>query len=63
MSAMEVTSTQAYPRQLSPSLPATRPTTLVGRKTDLSEPERKFTLDIDPEKRNFALTQMTAKLK
>ena len=60
---MEVTNTQLYPRQLSTVLSVTTPVTLVGRISDLSEPERRFTLDIDPERRNFALTQMAAKLK
>ena len=60
---MEVTNTQLYPRQLSTVLSVTTPVTLVGRISDLNELERKFTLDIDPERRNFALTQMTAKLK
>ena len=60
---MEVTNTQLYPRQLSTVLPVTTPVTLVGRKSYLSEPERKFTLDIDPEKSNSVLTQIAAKLK
>ena len=60
---MEVTCTQLYPRQLSAVLSVTTPVALVGRISDLSEPERRFTLDIDPEKRNFALTQMAEKLK
>ena len=61
--AMEVTATQLYPRQLTHSLPIMTPVTLVGRISNLSESERKFTLEMDPEISNHVLTQMTAKLR